>query len=148
MINIPEFVGVGEVQGATYPARIWGALMEPALAPLPLEDWAAPSEPARKAVRLYLPGNECLAKLVSGELPTPGSPTTTTTTLPPSPDGSTPPVEPPPPPVLKAIPSDTTIPPNVLDPKAPFPSVPITGTIVYPCDRPPAGVVIASKKNP
>lgn len=148
MINIPEFVGVGEVQGATYPARIWGALMEPALAPLPLEDWAAPPEPTRKAVRLYLPGNECLAKLVSGDLPTPGAPTTTTTTLPPSPDGSTLPVEPPPPPVLRAIPSDTTIPPNVLDPKAPFPSVPITGTVVYPCDRPPAGVVITGKKNP
>ena len=58
------------MQGATYPARIWGALMEPALAPLPLEDWAAPPAPARKAVRLYLPGNECLAKLVSGDLPT------------------------------------------------------------------------------
>ncbi len=76
MINIPEFIGVGKVQGATYPARIWGALMEPALAPLPLEDWAAPPEPARKPVRLYLPGNECLAKLVSGVLP--GGPTTTT----------------------------------------------------------------------
>jgi membrane peptidoglycan carboxypeptidase len=148
MVNIPEFVGVGEVQGATYPARIWGALMEPALAPLPLEDWAAPPEPTRKAVRLYLPGNECLAKLVSGELPEPGSPTTTTTTLPPNPDESVPPAEPPAPPVLKAIPSDTTIPPGVLDPKAPFPSVPTSGMVVYQCDRPPAGVVITSKKNP
>jgi penicillin-binding protein 1A len=152
MSQIPEFVaeGVPNVQGGTYPARIWRALMEPALTPLPLEDWAAPPEPTRNAVRLYLPGDECLAKLVSGELPTPGSPTTTTTTtLPPeSPDGSAPPVEPPAPPVLKAIPSGTTIPPSVLDPKAPIPTVPISGTVVYQCDRPPSGVVITGKKNP
>ena len=124
--------------------------MEPALAPLPLEDWAAPPEPTRKAVRLYLPGNECLAKLVSGELPTAGSTDDHDDHLAAvDPDGSAPPVtEPPAPPVLKAIPSDTTIPPNVLDPKAPFPSVPISGTVVYPCDRPPGGVVITGKKNP
>jgi hypothetical protein len=147
MINIPEFIGVGKVQGATYPARIWGALMEPALAPLPLEDWAAPPEPARKPVRLYLPGNECLAKLVSGVLP--GGPTTTTVALPPeNPDETVPAAEPPPRPVLKAIPSDTTIPPDVLDPTAPIPTIPITGTIVYQCDRPPAGVVITGKKKP
>jgi membrane peptidoglycan carboxypeptidase len=148
MVDIPEFVGVGKVQGATYPARIWGALMEPAIAPLPLEDWPAPPAPARKPVRLYLPGNECLAKLVSGTLPTGGPTTTTATTLPPeSPDGSAPPVTAAPKPVLKAIPSDTTIPPDVLDPKAPFPSVAIAGTIVYGCAKPPAGVVIAGKKK-
>ncbi len=148
MIGIPEFVGVGEVQGSTYPARIWRALMEPALAPLPLEDWGAPPAPARKAVRLYLPGNECLAKLVSGQLP--GGPTTTTTTLPPeNPDETVPPAEPPPKPVLKAVPSDTTIPPDVLDPRAPVPTIPISGgTVVYQCDKPPAGVVITGKKKP
>jgi penicillin-binding protein 1A len=154
--NTPEFVeadGIREVQGGTYPARIWGAFMQAAVAPLPLEDWPAPPELTRKAVRLYLPGNECLAKLVSGELPPPpGSPTTTaapTTTLPPPPDGSAPPVTEAPKPVLKAIPSETTIPPSVLDPKAPFPTVPISGgTLVYPCDRPPAGVVITGKQKP
>ncbi|MEA3185928.1 MAG: penicillin-binding protein, partial [Ilumatobacteraceae bacterium] len=68
MVNIPEFVadGVPNVQGGTYPAKIWGAMMEPAVTPLPLEDWPAPPDPARKPVRLYLPGYECLAKLVSG----------------------------------------------------------------------------------
>jgi membrane peptidoglycan carboxypeptidase len=152
--NTPEFVaadGIRQVQGGTYPARIWGAFMEPAVAPLPLEDWPAPPDPARKPVRLYLPGNECLAKLVSGDLPpTPGSPTTSTTsttTLPPDPLGSSPPVTEPPPPVLKAIPSGTTIPPDVLDPKAPFPSVPITGTIVYLCSKPPGGVVVITGKT-
>ncbi len=153
MAHIPEFVadGVTNVQGGTYPARIWGAMMEPALAPLPLEDWPAAPDPARKPVRLYLPGNECLAKLVSGDLPpTPGSPTTSTTsttTLPPDPSATELPVTAPPPPVLKVIPSDTTIPPDVLDPKAPFPTVPIAGTIVYGCAAPPAGVVITGKSS-
>ncbi len=147
MVNVPEFVGVGEVQGSTYPARIWGALMEPALAPLPLEDWPAAPPTTRKAVRLYLPDNECLAKVVSGSLPTGGS-TTTTSTLPPDPAISAPPPAPPPRPVLKAIPSDTTIPPDVLDPKAPFPTVPVSGVVVYTCDRPPGGVVITGKKKP
>jgi penicillin-binding protein 1A len=148
MIDVPEFVGVGRVQGATYPARIWRALMEPAVAPLPLEDWPAPPAPVRPPVRLYLPGNECLAKLVSGVLP--GGPTTTTaTTLPPEdPGGTAPPATEAPQPVLKQIPSDTTIPPDVLDPKAPVPTVPIAGTIVYGCDRAPAGVVITGKNNP
>jgi hypothetical protein len=97
---------------------------------------------------LYLPGNECLAKLVSGQLP--GGATTTTTTLPPeNPDETVPPAEPPPKPVLKAIPSDTTIPPDVLDPRAPVPTIPISGgTVVYQCDKPPAGVVITGKKKP
>jgi membrane peptidoglycan carboxypeptidase len=147
MVNVPEFIGVGKVQGATYPARIWGALMEPALTPLPLEDWPAPPAPARKPVRLYLPGVDCLAKLVSGVLP--GGPTTTTSTTLPAevPDGSAPPPAAAPKPVLKAIPSDTTIPPDVLDPRAPVPTVPIAGTIVYQCDKAPAGVVIAGKKK-
>ena len=150
--NTQEFVdadGIREVQGGTYPARIWGAFMEPAVAPLPLEDWPAAPAPARKPVRLYLPGDECLAKLVSGALPTAGGSTTTSaTTLPPEPDGTAPSPTAAPKPVLKAIPSDTTIPPDVLDPKAPFPTVPITGTIIYQCAKPPSGVVITGKKKP
>jgi hypothetical protein len=51
-------------------------------------------------------------------------------------------------PVLKAIPSDTTIAPDVLDPKAPFPTVPIKDVVVYQCDKAPAGVVITGKKKP
>jgi len=149
MVNVPEFVGVGKVQGATYPARIWGALMEPALTPLPVEDWPAAPPPARKPVRLYLPGNECLAKLVSGVLPTPGAPTTTTaTTLPPEvPDGEPTTTTLAPKPVLKAIPSDTTIPADVLDPKSPLPQIDPKGIVVYPCDKAPKDVVITGKKK-
>ena len=122
--------------------------MEPAVAPLPLEDWSAPPALPRKPVRLYLPGNECLAKLVSGAIPGGGS-TTTSTTLPPEdPTATALPAAPPPRPVLKAIPSDTTIPPDVLDPKAGFPNVATTGVLVYSCDKPPAGVVITGKKKP
>ena len=65
-----------------------------------------------------------------------------------NPDETVPVTEPPPKPVLKAIPSDTTIPPDVLDPLAPIPTIPITGTVVYQCDKPPAGVVITGKKKP
>ena len=50
--------------------------------------------------------------------------------------------------MLKPIPSDTTIPADVLDPKAPLPQVETKGIVVYNCEKPPAGVVITSKKKP
>jgi penicillin-binding protein 1A len=151
MINVPEFIGVGKVQGATYPARIWGALMEPALAPLPLEDWPPPPALTRKPVRMYLPGNECLAKVVSGGVPTGGSTTTAvppTTLLPPDPAAPTTLPAPPPAFVVKAIPSGTTIPPDILDPLAPMPTIDPKGIFVYPCDKVPKGVVVTGKKKP
>ena len=100
--------GVREVQGGTYPARIWGAFMEPAVAPLPLEDWPPPPKPLRKAMRLYLPGEECLAKVVSGSLPT-GATTTTTIVAPAPVDPAAPTTLPPAAPklVVKAIASGT-----------------------------------------
>jgi penicillin-binding protein 1A len=145
--NIPEFRdldGVTKVQGGTYPARIWGAYMEKALEPFPADDWPDAPGPTRKAVRLYLPGNECLAKLISGALPVPGA--TTTTTIAPAPvtnpdTGELVPTETtvPAPVVLQAIDSGTTIPPDVLDPLAPLPSTDIK-TVVYTCDAPPGTV--------
>ncbi len=71
MVNIPEFRadGVPRVQGATYPARIWKAYMDAAHAGLPVVDWDAPAPPARNQMRLYLPGVDCIAELVSGRLP-------------------------------------------------------------------------------
>jgi penicillin-binding protein 1A len=58
MVNVPEFVGVGKVQGATYPARIWGAMMEPALTqawrigwPLRLASRCGSTSPATSARR-------------------------------------------------------------------------------------------------
>ena len=73
MNRIPEFEAEmgrnGKVQGADYPARIWGAFMEAALADQPDLDWPRPPGLAREAARIYVPGEECVAALVSGSLP-------------------------------------------------------------------------------
>ena len=62
----PEFYGEGGlsaglegVQGGTFPSRIWGAYMTPAMYGRPLQDWPAPPLPPRPPMRLYLPGVEC-----------------------------------------------------------------------------------------
>jgi penicillin-binding protein 1A len=152
MNGIPEFAAEmgrnGKVQGADYPARIWGAYMEAAHTNLPVLDWPAPPANPRKAARLYWPGEECLAKLVSGTLPVTGpaaTATTTTTEVPSTVPGETPPPETT---VAKAvvvqIPSGTNVPLDVLDPHAPMPSVD-TKTYVYPCAFPPANVVVQKK---
>ena len=158
--NIEEFVkedGVSRVQGGTYPAKIWRAYMEAAPATLPLLDWPAPPPPARGPMKLYLPGVECLAQ----QIVAPPSPSTTTAaagfrnpqapapptttplaTTPPAtttPDGSSTTVAPvvtPPPVVYRQLPSGTTIAPNVLDPRAPVPTVALS-TTVYTCNTNP-----------
>ncbi|MEQ1701310.1 MAG: transglycosylase domain-containing protein [Ilumatobacteraceae bacterium] len=142
----------GKVQGADYPARIWGAFMESAHANLPVVDWPAPPKNPRAAARIYVPGEECLAKLISGTLPYIGPPTTvaaTTTTIAPTtlPGDTTPPVPvtTAPKAVLTAIDPGTTVPPYVLDPRAPMPSVD-TKTFVYPCDRLPPNVTVKPRK--
>lgn len=158
MDGIPEFKAEmgrnGKVQGADYPARIWGAFMESAHSTLPVVDWPPPPKNPRPAARLYVPGEECLAKLVSGTLPYIGPPTTvaaTTSTAAPTtmPGDTTPtqtsPATTAPRAVLTAIDPGTTVPSNVLDPRAPMPSVD-TKTFVYPCARVPANVVIRPKK--
>ena len=157
MDGIPEFKAEmgrnGKVQGADYPARIWGAFMESAHANLPVVDWPPPPKNPRPAARIYVPGEECLAKLVSGTLPYIGPPTTVAattttaapTTLPGDTTPSTPPVTTAPKAVLTAIDPGTTVPSYVLDPRAPMPSVD-TKTFVYPCERVPANVVIKPKK--
>ena len=152
MVNIPEFAELGRrtVQGADYPAKIWGAFMESAHVTLPVLDWPAPPAPTRKPMRIYVPGEECLARLVSGTLPYVGPATTvasTSSTVAPS----TLPGDPPPPvttvakAVIAQIPSGTAVSPDVLDPRAPVPSID-TKTIVYLCATPPANVVV-QKKN-
>ena len=152
MNNIPEFAAEmgrnGKVQGADYPARIWGTYMEAAHFGQPILDWPAPAPGPRKAARLYWPGEECLAKLVSGTLPPtgPAATATTSSTEPPS----TMPGDPPPPEttvakaVIQQIPSGTNVPLDVLDPHAPMPSID-TRTYVYPCAFPPANVVVQKK---
>jgi membrane peptidoglycan carboxypeptidase len=146
MVNIPEFsaAGVSRVQGGTFPAAIWKAFMDAALWGQPHLDWEPPEPNPRRAARLYLPGNECLATVVSGTLPgVPGATTTTTTTttLPPvdpdDPDAVPTDTEPPPPPTVVVRPVDggTTIPPDNLDPLAPLPSVAPGSVFVYDCAR-------------
>lgn len=158
MTNIPEFQaeGVPRVQGGTYPARIWGAFMEPAHIGEPILDWDAPPPPARPAGRIYLPGNECLFRQVVVAAPTPepdaepDDPAVGDVTQqedPPAepPPTASPPAEeappeeeappaptPPPAPVLVPIESGTTIAPDVLDPYHPLPSAPANAHVA-PC---------------
>lgn len=64
MQNIPEFVAEGygrSVQGGTFPAVIWKAFTDTALAGTPAADWASPPEPTRPAARLIVPSVECRA---------------------------------------------------------------------------------------
>jgi hypothetical protein len=49
--------------------------------------------------------------------------------------------------VLKAIPSDTTIPADVLDPKSPLPQIDPKGIVVYPCDKAPKDFVITGRRR-
>jgi membrane peptidoglycan carboxypeptidase len=62
MINFPEFraVDVYKVQGGQFPAQIWKAFTDAALADEPIQDWDSPSPPERPNVRLVLPGYECV----------------------------------------------------------------------------------------
>jgi penicillin-binding protein 1A len=156
MAGIPEFARDGTprgtVQGADYPARIWGAYMEGSLASKPPLDWPAPPWPSRAPVRIYNPGEECLAKVVSGTPPPPPGasttttttpPSTTTTTTPPAGGGKKPPVVKPPvvpPAVLQLLPSAAVI-DDPTNPTGPLPTTDLT-TYVYECQYPPANVSI------
>lgn len=137
MINVPEFraVGVGNVQGGTFPARIWGALMETVGLERFDTDWPLPGTPPRPAARLYLPGNECVYEVV-GFVPTESS----------VPEGEAPadsaviggfraPATPPPTtiaPEPEAPPTATTVPPETppeLPPATTAPPVPIFAAV-------------------
>ena len=157
MVGIPEFAAEmgrgGKVQGADYPARIWGAYMEQAHANLPVLDWPDPPTNPRKFRRIYVPGEECLAELISGYLPgitiDPERPTTTSTTPPATPPtvvGDATPIDSTPPatisarPVVEILRDETTVPADVLDPHAPVPSADPEKVLIYLCDRPPTDI--------
>ena len=133
MENIPQFEGENRehVQGGLYPAQIWNAYMTGAHAFLPVEDFApAPAAP-RPAQRLYLPGNECIYVItdyVYGQAAGFANPEAPPTTVPAGPTTvapAAPPATLPPQPVYSRVDSGTTIPANVLDPRAPLNTVPL-----------------------
>ena len=159
MVNIPEFraVGVPNVQGATFPARIWKSYMDAAHADLPIVDWDPAVAPIRNQIRLYLPGVDCIAELVSGKLPraltgpvvtiVPTVSTTTTvpittapvatvpsatpaTTIVPAPSVTTPA---PRRPAVRIVSPGTTIAPTVLDPLVAVVGVDPEKYLVYDC---------------
>ncbi len=151
MENIREFEGRNResVQGGRYPAQIWNAYMTAALAGQPALDWEPPPAPVRPAARLYLPGNECLVRIIGyapaetvpavpaappappagfanpAQEPPPAPPEETTTTVP-----TVPAVTAPPRPITERVPGDTTVPANVLDPRAPIPTAPMANQVV------------------
>ena len=152
MVNIPEFRqdGVPRVTGATYPARIWKAFMDQAHVGLPALDWDRPAPPSRNPMRLYLPGVDCIAEVVSGRLPraatgsvvtvvptttTTLAPTTTTTVVPvPGQEGIVaPPTTAYTGPVVRVMDPGTTIPPTDVNPLTPVVGVDPLNTFVYDC---------------
>ncbi|NCZ67803.1 MAG: hypothetical protein EBY84_04875 [Acidimicrobiia bacterium] len=152
MRGVPEFRDqiVGQwkfarntVTGATYPAHIWKLHMDKIHEGLDIVDWGTKKDdeewkllvaPSRTLARLYLPGVECVAEVISGTPPAPSTtlaPGKTTTTLPGSPITTVPsgPV------VVSVLPTSTTIDPTEKNPYAPVPSIPIAGNIVYDCAK-------------
>jgi len=148
MVNIPEFVkqdGITRVQGSMYPARIWKQYMDAAHEGLPSLDWdAAPlpvateTRPDPNPMRIYLPGTECLAQVVSGTVPAtttttsvkPGKATTTTTTAPidlTNPANTV---------VVRVVDPGTTIAPTDTNPFSPVNTVAIGSYWVYECAQP------------
>ncbi len=145
MRGIPEFRADGfpNVQGGHYPALIWKAFMEQAHVGVPHVGWDAPAPPSRRNMRLYLPGNECVLRVVGYETVAPAAEPAPAAT--PPPDSAAPgaeptetvPVETAPPvtvPLVESVQVGTTIPPDVIDPLAPLPMVEIADR-VGPCHR-------------
>jgi penicillin-binding protein 1A len=154
MVNVPEFRrdGVPRVTGGTYPARIWKAFMDQAHIGVPALDWSAPTKVQQNPKRLYLPGVDCTAQLVSGRLPrtatgtvntvVPTSTTTTstiasTTTAVPGtgvvPEPIAPPVTVATGPEVRIVDPGTTIAPTDLNPLTPIVGVDPENTYIYDC---------------
>ncbi|MFK7919566.1 MAG: penicillin-binding transpeptidase domain-containing protein [Ilumatobacter sp.] len=60
MVAVDEFVGVGRVQGGSYPAAVWKHFVDAALAGSSLSTWSV-EQSSRQPVQLVLPGLECSA---------------------------------------------------------------------------------------
>lgn len=172
MVGIPEFVaaGVPRVQGATFPAAIWKAYNDAALVDAPIVDWDAAVPPTRGSMRLYLPGVDCVAQLVSGALPRrftgtvvpfdPAWATTTTqvgavpvtgvTTSTTSTTTTVAAVVPGPagPPVVSIVDPGTTILPSNTNPFSPLPTLDPLRNLVFDCAKPLPGSVQTSIPTP
>jgi hypothetical protein len=152
MVNIPEFKadGVAKVTGNAYPVKIWKAFMDAAHQSWPMLDWDVPPAPSRNPMRLYLPGVDCIAELVSGKLPKAATgtittvvPTATTTTLAPlAPIITLPGAIPLAPtttvfkgPVVRVVDPGTTIAPTDLNPATPVVGVDPSRYYVYDCAK-------------
>ena len=144
MINIPEFVAVdvNKVTGGTFPARIWKATMDAALAGQPATFFATPPVNARPAVRLYLPGTDCLTPVTAPPTETsipaetvPVDPTATTvpttTTTSTTTTTTTTTLVPPVPGAITDL--NTTVPRGVVDPTWPVPTIDPTLYTVGSC---------------
>ena len=145
MVNIPEFVkedGIVRVQGAMYPARIWKSAMDSIHAGKPNLDWEAPPEAVSTAIRedvspkrIYLPGTECLARVVSGTIPIrPDRNQPVTSEVP----GDTV--------VVSVVDPGTTIAPTDTNPYSPVNTVGIGDYWIYDCTKPfPASVQVVGQ---
>jgi penicillin-binding protein 1A len=132
MVGVPEF-NQARVQGGLYPTQIWKTYMDAALQGQPLADWAPPPPDVRPPARLYLPGNECLARAVTsggnvvGVVPGAAPPAGPAGLVnpqqapPPAPPAAPPPAAPPP----SAAPPASQ-PPTATVPSGPAPGTPIT----------------------
>ena len=144
MVNIPEFlaVGVDNVVGGTFPARIWKATMDAALAGQPATFFLTPPANSRPSMRLYLPGTDCLTQVTAPptETSTPTEtvpvdptattvPTTTTTSTTTSTTSTT--LVPPVPGAITDL--NTTVPRGVVDPTWPVPTIDPTLYTVGSC---------------
>lgn len=132
--NVPEFASVigdrGGVQGAMFPAMIWKSYMDEVHRNLEVVDFAAPPVATRSPLRLYLPGVECPAKVISGTVPAPkaeGKATSTTTLV-----GDTSPTNTL---VISVLSPGTTIVPTDLNPFSPVPTIE-QGLYFYECAKP------------
>jgi penicillin-binding protein 1A len=131
--NVPEFASVigdrGGVQGAMFPAMIWKSYMDEVHRGLEVLDFAAPPAPTRAPLRLYLPGVECPAKIVSGTIPAPkpeGKVTTTTLAGETAVANTV---------VINVLSPGTTILPTDLNPYSPVPTIE-QGLYFFECSKP------------
>lgn len=132
--NVPEFASVigdrGGVQGAMFPAMIWKSYMDEVHRGLEILEFPSPPGPLRSPLRLYLPGVECAARVISGTVPAPkqdAKSTTTTALGAETTVGNTV--------VVSVLSPGTTIMPTDLNPFSPVPTTEM-GLYFYDCAKP------------